>query len=119
MYFTTLDMLDKHNSYPPYNIIKVDDDNFIVEIAAAGRTKDSFEVSQHEGILTVKGDALPEPKGKYQTQRISNKSFVQEYSLGEYIDVEKVKYDNGLLVIELKRNIPEAKRPKVFAIEAS
>jgi molecular chaperone IbpA len=102
-------------NYPPYNIRKVDEDNFVIDVALAGWSADDLDVSLQEGILTVKG-SQEKTEGEYLYKGISNRDFSREFTLAETVQVEEVKFVNGVLSVFLKNVIPEEKKPKKFDI---
>lgn len=103
--------------YPPYNIIKTSEDSFQIEIAVAGFHEDEIDITVKDHVLTVQGDQRPadEPVD-YLHKGISNRSFVRTYTLGEHMEVKAATVHNGLLVIDLEREVPEEAKPKKIAI---
>ena len=78
-------------NYPPYNVIKVDEDNFIVELAVAGFAKTDIDLSTADGKLTVKGELSTEDNdSKFIHRGIAARKFTREWALGEYIDRKSV-----------------------------
>ena len=110
-----------NGSYPPYNIIEIDEDHYLVEVAVAGFNKDEIEITTHDGRLKIEGrqnrndDELDELT--YLHKGISARSFEREWALAEHVEVTKAKVENGLLQIELAREIPEALKPKTITIK--
>jgi molecular chaperone IbpA len=102
-------------NYPPYNIRKVDEDNFVIDVALAGWSVEDLDVSLQEGILVVKG-SQEKPDGEYLYKGISNRDFSREFTLAETVQVEEVNFVNGVLSVLLKNLIPEEKKPKKFDI---
>lgn len=107
-------------SYPPYNIIQnADSTKFIVSLAVAGFSPEDLEVTVKENKLTVKGDAGGKelPEGFiYAHKGIAERTFIREFTLGEYVEVTDVSYEYGMLDIKLEVRLPEAKKPKKFTI---
>lgn len=110
-----------HKSYPPYNIIKEDDENFVIEFAVAGFEKDNFSVEVLGGNLMVHGASSITKEGEkepeYLHKGISSKSFSLKFKLTDHVEVQSAKYDNGMLRVKLKRNIPEVEKPRQLMIE--
>ena len=102
-------------NYPPYNIRKVGEDNFIIDIALAGWLVEDLDVSLKEGVLTVTG-SQEKTEGEYLYKGISNRDFSREFTLAETVYVEEVNFVNGVLSVLLKNVIPEEKKPKKFDI---
>ncbi|MBE9552005.1 MAG: Hsp20 family protein [Proteobacteria bacterium] len=105
-------------SYPPYNIAKTADDQYEIAVAVAGFSEDELEVKVHDGQLTIK--STPGQAGKeevsYLHRGIARRAFELRFSLADYIEVSGAHVDNGMLHVELVRNVPEAKKPRSIAI---
>ena len=115
--FKELEYTTKHSNdhYPPHNIIKVDDENFLIELAVAGFSQDELEVDVKERTLTVKGDHIT--KGREFIHRgISTKKFRRTFRLSEYVEVHGADLVDGVLAIDLKIVIPEEMRPRKINI---
>jgi len=103
------------DNYPPHNIVKVDDVNYLIEIACSGFAKEEIEIEQNERTLTVKGSH--EKRGReYVHQGISQKAFKRVFRLSEYVEVVGATQKDGILSIELKVILPEEKRPRKIEI---
>lgn len=117
-------ILPKASSYPPYNIVKLSEDRFEVELAVAGFSKEDIEISVKNGILTVKGnkplDIDRDSKGRfveYIHKGIAARTFTQTFALGEYVNVLNARHDNGILTINLERILPEALKERTIEIK--
>ena len=89
-------------TYPPYNVIKVDEDNFVVELAVAGFGKTDIDVSTSEGKLVVKGELNAEDSdSKFIHRGIAARKFTREWALGEYMEVTGAEMKDGMLHITL------------------
>ena len=108
------DMSD-NKLYPPHNVVKHDDVNFTVELALAGYNKDDLTIEVKDGILVVTGDKSSEER-EYLHRGISAKKFTRTFRLSEHVVVEGADFKDGLLVIDLKVEIPEEKRPRNIKI---
>lgn len=106
------------NGYPPYNIVKLNDDEFRIEVAVAGFTDDEIDVTVHERQLTITGEAKKdEAVGEYLHKGISNRNFDRTFTLGEYVEVKSASVKDGILTVALARNVPEAAKPRKIAID--
>lgn len=103
-----------HSSYPPYNL-KKDGDKFYIELAVAGLSKEDLQIEIDEGVLSIKHTAKKSDQD-YIYCGIAQRSFEQKFTLAEYIEVVNAELKNGLLILELEKNIPEDKRPKTVKI---
>lgn len=113
-----LDMLDQVNrvepmtNWPPYNIEKTGDDQDRITMAVAGFSPDEIELVQQETTLFVNGQKHPEPEGVQVLHRgIATRAFKQTFNLADHVKVTGASLENGLLTIELKREVPEALKP--------
>ena len=104
-------------AYPPYNIERLGEDQYRVTMAVAGFTPDEIELVQQENALVVVGRKHPEPEGVQVLHRgIANRAFRQTFNLADYVKVSGANLENGLLVIDLVREVPEAMRPRRIEI---
>jgi molecular chaperone IbpA len=97
--------LQKTN-YPPYNVKKVNDDHFVMEFAVAGFSKGELDVSVEKSILTVKGEKQGS-EDEYLYKGIATRKFVRSFSLPEYFEITGASAFDGILYIDLHRNMPE------------
>ena len=103
-------------SYPPYNVIKEDDDTYLVEIALAGFDKENLDVTVDQDTLIVKGER-EKADSKYAHKGIATRSFTRSFALGEYMEVTDAEFENGMLSIKIEREIPEEAKPKSIRIK--
>ena len=105
--------------FPPYNIRKEGDYNFTIELALAGLTKEDLEVEVADGVLTVRTKAKKEEaEGAELLHRgISFRQFNRKWTLADDIVVKDAKMENGMLLINLERVIPEEKKPRLLTIK--
>ena len=105
-------------NYPPYNIIKIDDDNYKIEVAVAGFTKGEIDVQTHDGQLIITGEKQDqEPNGdNYLHSGISNRKFLRTFELSDYVEVASAKVKDGILTVDLERHVPESMKPKTIDI---
>ena len=103
------------DNYPPHNIVRVDDENFMIEMAVAGFSKDDVEVELKDGTLTVSGSKSDDER-EYAHKGISSRKFSKSFRLAEYVVVDDADLVNGILVVNLRVDIPEEKRPQKIKI---
>ena len=110
----------ENGSYPPYNIRKEDDFNFVIELALAGFSEKDVEIELTENVLSVRST---DEKGKqnldtpdYVHRGIANRSFSRKFTLADDIVVKGAEFENGLLNITLEKIVPEEKRPRIIPI---
>ena len=105
--------------YPPYNIAKLNDDEFMVSLAVAGFAMDNLSIEKDKDVLKIEGKA---PKGddevKYVHRGIAGRNFVREFTLADHVNVKEAKLENGMLNIHLVREVPEEMKPKKIEINA-
>ena len=108
----------EHNqsNYPPYNIVKSDDDNYTIELAIAGFGQGDIDIQVKEGELIIKGEKSEDDESQYLHHGIGTRKFTRTFNLAEYVEVKSADVENGILRIALERNIPEAMKPKSIAI---
>jgi molecular chaperone IbpA len=105
------------NNYPPYNIIKKDENNFEVEVAVAGFSQGEISVDVRDSNLIISGEKKEfEVEPEYLYHGISARRFVRSFSLSEYVEVVTALVKDGILTIKLERRLPEAMKPKTIAI---
>ncbi len=104
-------------TYPPYNVIKVDEDEWIIEFAVAGLNKNHLDVTLHNRILTVKSNSEQAEVPDYLYKGIANRKFVRSFTLPEHTEVLKAETRDGILSITLVRVVPEEKKPKSIKID--
>lgn len=107
----------KHQNFPKYNIIKVTDEEYLIEMALAGYKKDDLSVTIEENVLTVSSNGENEDSREYTVKGITNKAFKKDFFLGEHVVVEKSHLVDGILSVFLKLEIPEEKKPKTISID--
>ena len=103
--------------YPPHNVVKNNDDEFLIELAVVGFKEKDIDISMHDGILTVKGDRDSRRNQElYVHKGISGRKFERSFRLSEFVEVTEAMLEDGLLTISLERIIPDEKRPRKIAI---
>ena len=115
--FSELEYVTKHanDHYPPHNIVKVDEETFLIELAVAGFSKDELDIQFKDRTLTVMGEHIS--KGREFIHRgISTKKFKRTFRLSEHVNVNGADIQDGILAIELQYVIPEEMRPRKINI---
>jgi molecular chaperone IbpA len=117
--FSRLDQLKNLNSqsFPPYNIIKNDDESFSVELAVAGFSKDEITITREDGSLLVEGVLENKEEQEYLHKGITGRNFKRSFALAEDVEVEGATHNNGILTINLRRIIPDEKKPQTIEIQ--
>jgi molecular chaperone IbpA len=119
------DMLDQtaqyqaNDTYPPYNIERADDDHYQITLALAGFSPDEITITAEQNVLTVEGSKAQKQETEYLYQGISARPFRRVFNLAEYVQVKNASFENGLLKIELVREVPEAMKPRRIAINGN
>jgi molecular chaperone IbpA len=108
------------NGYPPYNIEKRGEDEYRIVLAVAGFAEDDLDVTVKEGTLIVSGRIEDKDDDvRYLHRGIAGRAFERRFELADHIEVKDGRLENGLLVIELKREIPEALKPRKIEIASA
>ena len=115
------DLLDEtqratEDNYPPYNIERLGEDRYQISLALAGFGPDEIAITAEQNVLTVEGRKADKEQREYIYQGISARPFKRQFNLADYVQVKGASFDNGLLRIELFREIPEAMKPRRIAI---
>ncbi|SIR12158.1 molecular chaperone IbpA [Aeromonas sp. RU39B] len=101
-----------NGGYPPYNIELLGEHDYRITMAVAGFIQEELEISFQENLLTVKGNKQAEPNRNYLYQGIAERGFERRFQLADYVRVKGADLKNGLLHIELVRELPEAMKPR-------
>lgn len=104
-------------SYPPYNIEKLDEDNYRISMAVAGFTEDDIDITAQENTLTVRANARQDNEEKeYLYRGIAGRAFERRFQLADYIRVTDASMHNGMLHIDMMREVPERMKPRTIEI---
>ena len=107
----------QESGYPPYNIRKVDDYNYVIEIALAGFSERDIEIEIAEGVLSVRSKVDKDTdETEYVHRGIAKRSFARKFTLADDIIVKGAEFENGLLNITLERVVPDEKKPRIIPI---
>jgi molecular chaperone IbpA len=109
---------DQGSSYPPYNIRTTGEDNYQITMAVAGFSEDEIDVTTEQNRLIVVGNRPDEKEeqGEYLHRGIATRSFERRFNLADHVKVVSANLENGLLYINLEREIPEAMKPRTIRI---
>ena len=105
-------------TYPPYNIERLGEDRYQISLAVAGFSPDEISVTAEQNAVTVEGNKPDRTEREYLYRGISARPFKRQFNLADYVQVHSASFENGLLKIELVREIPEAMKPRRIAIDA-
>jgi molecular chaperone IbpA len=108
---------ESDNGYPPYNIESVGEDHYRLTLAVAGFGEDDLEIEQRENTLTVAGSkSAANGDVSFLHRGIAGRPFKRQFRLADFVEVENARLENGLLVIDLVRRVPDAMKPRKIAI---
>jgi molecular chaperone IbpA len=105
--------------YPPYNIERLAEDRYQITLAVAGFSPDEVSITAEQNVVTIEGskaEKAEKAERDFLYRGISTRHFKRQFSLADYVQVKGATFDNGLLKIELVREIPEAMKPRRIAI---
>jgi len=105
-------------NYPPYNIVRVDETQYDIELAVAGFEEDELDVEVQNGELSIRGESKSESArlGNYIHQGIASRNFVRTFALADNVEVRTATVKNGILTVKLEVIVPEHEKPKKIAI---
>ena len=115
----TVHNLATRQAYPPYDILKLDEDTYKLSLAVAGFSKDDIKVSIDNGTLIIKGEIVEVTDAEIVHKGIAGRKFTRTFALGEYMEVTGAEMKDGMLYIDIDRIIPEDKKPKDIAIKVA
>lgn len=120
--FSLLDQMTSDGSpgYPPYNIERTGENAYRISVAVSGFSKDELSIVAKENTLTIKGEKVANENGKSKSEvlyrGIASRAFERVFQLADFVQVKNASLENGLLHVDLVREIPEAKKPRQIAI---
>jgi molecular chaperone IbpA len=114
-----LNTAHKTNSqtYPPYDLLKLDEDTYRISLAIAGFSREDINISVDNGTLIIKGEIVEVIDAEVVHKGIAGRKFVRSFALGEYMEVTGAEMKDGMLHINVDRIIPEDKKPKTIEIK--
>lgn len=104
------------NTYPPYNIEKLNENEFVISLAVAGFSMNDLEITHENNELTVTGTSPEAKETTYLHKGIATRGFSRVFTVADHVEVVNAELENGLLNIYLKREVPEELQPKKIAI---
>lgn len=113
---------DSNTGYPPYNIAVLDEDAYRITMAVAGFSDDELNIETERNTLTISGQQAADGQGdepEYLYRGIATRSFERRFQLADHVEVGEAKLENGLLHIDLKRELPEQMKPRKIAIHSN
>jgi molecular chaperone IbpA len=121
--FSMLDQVSGDpQSYPPYNIERVGENAYRLTVAAAGFSAGDLSIEVKENALTLRGEKRPvegHPKSEFVYRGIAARAFERRFQLADFVQVTGASLENGLLHVDLVREVPEAKKPRLIPINGS
>ena len=104
------------DNYPPYNIERLTEDRYQISLAVAGFAPQDIAITAEQNVVTIEGSKADKAERDFLYRGISTRNFKRQFNLADYVQVKSATFDNGLLKIELVREIPEAMKPRRIAI---
>ena len=112
-----MDVQKVNQSFPPHNIIKLDDTRYVVELAIAGFSKEEIEITAEDGTLTIKGEKKDKDlEVTYLHRGIGTRSFTKQLTIADTVEVRGAEFKDGILRVGLENVIPEHKKPRKIEI---
>ncbi|MBL4658915.1 MAG: Hsp20 family protein [Alcanivoracaceae bacterium] len=112
--------IDQNNaSYPPYNIETLDENKYQITLALAGFTQNDVEITSEQNTLVVRGKVNNDVERKYLHRGIATRSFERKFQLADHVKVTTAAMENGLLHIQLMKEIPETMKPRTIEINSN
>ena len=105
------------HTYPPYDLLKLDEDTYRISLAIAGFSREDINVSVDNGTLIIKGEIVEVTDAEVVHKGIAGRRFVRSFALGEYMEVTGAEMKDGMLHINVDRIVPEDKKPKTIEIQ--
>lgn len=109
-----------NNGYPPYNIVQLNEDEYMITMAVAGFGLDDLTITKDNNVLAIEGTSprkADDDSVNYLHRGIASRSFKKQFTVADYVEVESASLELGMLHVHLKRYIPEEKQPKKIAIK--
>lgn len=116
--FNELERINSRNDsgYPPYNITKVNDEKTVIEIAVAGFSLPDLSIEEKDGTLSITGSQASSRDVEYAHKGISSRKFKRDFRLAEFTRVDKADLIDGILYVQLLRELPDEKKPRLIPI---
>ena len=110
------DGIDSYQHYPPYNLVKSDDDNYKIEMALAGFKKEDINITLDNSTLIIEGKNKVEDE-QYIHRGLASRQFKGMWTLDKHMEIKDAQMNDGILCVKIKRNLPEEMRPKKIKIK--
>jgi molecular chaperone IbpA len=119
--FDVLDEVQRtaDESFPPYNIERRDENRFLISVALAGFRPDEVALTVAQSVLTLEGRKVEKEGTTFLHRGISTRSFKRQFTLAEHVEVKGARFEDGLLIIDLVRDVPEAMKPRRIEINSA
>ena len=119
--FDVLDEVQRtaEETYPPYNIERFDENRFRISVALAGFTPEEVALTVEQNVLTLEGQKSEKEGKTFLHRGVSARNFKRQFTLADHVEVKGARFENGLLVVDLVREIPEAMKPRRIAINGA
>jgi molecular chaperone IbpA len=114
---SNVQLASRQTNYPPYDLLKLDDDTYLLSLAVAGFSKNNIDVSIDNETLIIKGEITEITDAEVVHKGIAARKFTRTFALGEYMEVTGAEIKDGMLHINIDRVIPEEKKPKLIKIK--
>jgi molecular chaperone IbpA len=116
--FQEFDSINKENSnvYPPHNVVKLDEDQYVIELAVAGFAESELDIETVENSLVITGEKSEKDEREYAHKGISARKFTRRFTLAEHVVVSGASLQNGILSVSLEKQVPEEKKPRKIVI---
>jgi len=114
---SNVQLASRQTNYPPYDLLKLDDDTYLLSLAVAGFSKNDIDVSVDNETLIIKGEITEVTDAEVVHKGIAARKFTRTFALGEYMEVTGAEIKDGMLHINIDRVIPEEKKPKLIKIK--
>ncbi len=108
-----------NNTYPPYNIEVLGENQYAITLSVAGFTQDELDINVEKNTLTIRGQKANKEQKEYLYQGIANRTFERKFNLADHIEARGAELNNGLLTVNLVKEIPEAMKPRTIAINTT
>lgn len=110
--------LEGEDNYPPYNIARTGEDDYRISLALAGFKPEEITVTAEQNMLTVEGRKAGKDDREYLYRGISGRPFRRQFNLADYVEVKGASFEDGLLQVDLARELPEAMKPRRIAVKS-
>jgi len=107
------------DNFPPYDIAKTGEDSYRIQMAVAGYGQEELSITTQPNLLIVTGEKTADKQGEFLHRGIANRNFTRRFELADHVKVTSANLVNGLLTVELQREIPEAMKPRRITIGTS